>query len=207
MRKLNIVWLMLLLFVMAACQSVEDPTEEPTVPSDPTEVHPLSGAVDDFKALSNYTMHIELKQHHDVVSIIIQTDGQKASFQVDDEIEYLVKSGTNCERYFNTSSGYMKASNPCDTLSNDYRFLKNIQADWFSQHEGTYYLNIQNYTNIEPFFQQALPNASVTNFELVVEQEVITGFIFDVTVSSIIYNLTITLSHIGTTHVEVPNVE
>jgi hypothetical protein len=201
LRQLTGYILIALSLFLTSCDSKEEIIEVPIIH------HPLKEHVESFQALNNFTMSIEIKQHNRIINMVISTDDYKSAFQVDESIEYYLRNESSCSHYYMTSKGYAVDTKTCESISNDYRFLKHIEADWFSVADGRYYLNIEHYQKIQPFFRNMFPTAVVANFELIVLNDVISGFLFDVSVDSVIYQFDIALSQMNQTVVEVPVIE
>lgn len=201
LRQLTGYILIALSLFLTSCDSEEEIIEVPIID------HPLKEHVEAFQALNNFTMTIEIKQHNRIINMVISTDDNKSAFQVDESIEYYLRNESSCSHYYMTSKGYEVDTKTCESISNDYRFFKHIEADWFSVADGRYYLNIEHYQKIQPFFRNMFPNAVVANFELIVLNDSISGFLFDVSVDGVIYQFDIALSQMNQTVVEVPVIE
>jgi len=204
--------LFITLFVLASCQQEEVPTvincgdDEILVDGVCEQVKSdFEKTFDATDLMSNYTLTISIQQLADLYEMTMMVDGEKSSFEMDDQIEYFEKQGTMIDRYYPVGEGYRKES-ISQSQNNAFHFFKDLEASWFQTVSGKNFLKTEYNDEVAQFFQSEFPGSTVSNLELVVGDTYFEQIIFDVTVDSVMYRFTLTLSAVGTTTVTLPTV-
>lgn len=154
---------------------------------------------------NDYTLEIIVQNQMELYYMTIEFDDTKSSFEIDGNKEYyMFNNGVN-EHYFKQGDSYQKETST-EPLSDNYLFFYHLDAEMFTFVEGKYYLNIQNNSDIEAFFEAEFPECMVQNFELTIENEQISEFVFDLIVGQINYRMVMNFSLIGETSITIPAV-
>jgi hypothetical protein len=160
----------------------------------------------DLETLANYTLNVEITFNLETYVLIIKSDFNKSSFENQNLIEYYQKESNLCYLYVKHSEGYSRNEIDCSANNNQPEFFfKTLKSEWFTEINERYYLNLQNYKDIEPYFKVKFPKATISNFEITFLDEMVHQMIFDVNVESEIYHFVLTLSEINSTSVVLPS--
>lgn len=203
MKKIIILVFIISVFFLQSCD--KDKETDSNLPSEEENI--LEIYFKGLESLDNFTLEIDVSYLHENYNIIVKSNTNKSSIQNENILEYFEKDGQKCYYYFKHSDGFSKELIPCSSESNQMSlFFKSLKASWFSEHNQRYFLNFQNFKDVEPFFQSEFPNGKISNFEIIFTDELIDQMIFDLTVGTTTYQLTMTLKNINTTEIDLPNV-
>lgn len=213
MKKL--VWYMffITLLVLASCKQEEVPTvincgdDEILVDGACQRVKSdFEKTFDATDLMSNYTLSISIQQLADVYDMVLMVDGDKSSFTMGLETEYYEKQGNTIDRYYPVGEGYRKENSAQSSTTQSFHFFKDLEASWFQVVSNRYFLKSEYNDEVAAFFQSEFPGSTVSNLELVVGETYFESIVFDVTVNSVMYRFTMTLSNVGQTTVTLPTV-
>ena len=217
MRKILFVFAMIGAFVFSACEKEPIPIDIPITCESYEELQngvcvivdaEAKLIIDVFSGLdtfNDYTLSIIVQNQMEIYDMTIELDGNKSSFEIDDNKEYYMNNNGVNERYFKQGDSYQKES-LSEPFSDDFLFFYQLDADMFTAVDGKYYLNIQSYDHIEAFFETEFPDCVVQNFELTIENEHISELAFDLIVGEINYRMVMNFSLIGETSITIPSV-
>jgi len=212
LKKIAFYMLFIALFVLGSCQQEEVPTVincgDGEILVDDVCIKEKSDFEKTFDAtdlMTNYTLTISIQQSADLYEMTMMVDGSKSSFEMDDQTEFFEKQGSMIDRYYPVGEGYRKES-ITQTENDSFHFFKDLEASWFQTVSGKYFLKTDYNDEVADFFQGEFPGSTVSNLELIVGDTYFEQIIFDVTVDSVMYRFTMTLSAVGTTTVTLPTV-
>jgi hypothetical protein len=138
--------------------------------------------------------------------MVLMVDGDKSSFTMGLETEYYEKQGNTIDRYYPVGEGYRKENSAQSSTTQSFHFFKDLEASWFQVVSNRYFLKSEYNDEVAAFFQSEFPGSTVSNLELVVGETYFESIVFDVTVNSVMYRFTMTLSNVGQTTVTLPTV-
>lgn len=214
LKKIAYVILLITLFVFASCQQ-----EQPTIitcADDEILVEGVCEKIDvktDFEKtfdamedLDNYTLIVTIQQFATVYEIEMKVDDDKSSFMMDDQTHFYQKNGTQVDHYFPVGEGYRKETVNQSSQGQSFHFFNDLEASWFQEVSGKYFLNADYNDDVALFFQSEFPGSTVSNLELLVGDTHFSQIIFNVTVGEVMYQFTMTITAIGQTDVALPTV-
>ncbi len=217
MRKILFVFAMIGAFVFSACEKEPTPIDIPITCESYEELQDGMCVIVDAEAkliidvfegldtFDDYTLDIIVQNQLDLYYMTIEFDDTKSSFEIDGNKEYYMYNNGVNEHYFKQSGVYQKES-ATESLSDNFLFFYSLEAEMFTSQDGKYYLNIQNYSEIEAFFESEFPDCVVQNFEMTIASEQISSMAFDVVVDEINYHIVMTFSLIGETTITLPTI-
>jgi hypothetical protein len=201
-KKITVCILLMLVFFMQSCKKTED--EESSIISDVQNT--IDTYFKDLESLDNFTLVIDITFNLETYQMIIKREHHQSSFENDNMIEYYLIESNLCYVYFSHSEGFEKNEIDCKSYQNQPEFFfKTLKSEWFSKIDERYFLNLQNYKDIEPYFKVKFPQSSISNFEITFLNEMIHQMIFDVNVANEIYHFVMTLLLIDSTTVDLPD--
>lgn len=214
MKKIAYVLLLITLFVFASCQQEESTTI--TCADDEILVNGVCEKIDvktDFEKtfdamedLDNYTLTVTIQQFASIYEIEMKVDDDKSSFKTDNQTHFYQKNGTQVDHYFPVGEGYRKETVHQSSQGQTFHFFSDLEASWFQEVSGKYFLIADYNDNVAGFFQSEFPGSTVTSFELIVGDTHFSQMIFNVTVGEVVYQFTLTITAIGQTDVVLPTV-
>lgn len=163
-------------------------------------------AFDATALMTNYTLSVSIQQLADLYEMSMLIDDDKSSFIMGDEIEFYEKTSTGYDYYFPVDDSYRKESITENPDGSGFHFFKDLEASWFQLVSDKYFLKSDYNDEVAVFFQDEFPGCVVSNLELVVGETYFEQLIFQVTIDSVMYHFTMTLSAIGETTVTLPTV-
>lgn len=200
MKRGLILLLVVLLLGVAGCQKDELVCEydEAYVDGRCIELTPdrlaLIHAIDSTKDLTNYRIEVVIRRGDATYEMLLSVDDNNRSFAMDGKTDYFVSSSDGCLHYVPTSDGYMVESVSClDDPADPYGFFHSFQSIWFATVGDQYFMNIQHHGVLSAFFQNMLPDATVTNFVLTIHDGYLHQFFFDVNVEDAVWQFEMTL--------------
>lgn len=213
MRKILFVFAMVGVFVFSACQKEIDPIVPITCKAYEesqngicvvvdTKAKLISDVFSNIDTFHNYTLDIIVQNQSELYNMKIEFDDNKSSFEVDGKKDYYMNSSV-LEHYFMQGDQYQKEI-MTQPLSENFLFFYNLDENMFTAIDDKYYLNLQNQSDVEAFFESEFPDSSASNFELTIEGEQISGIVFDLLVGEINYHIVMTFSLIGETSITIP---
>lgn len=165
----------------------------------------LIHAIDDTKGLTNYRIEVIIRRGDGTYEMLLSLDDGIRSFAMDGKTDYFVTSSEGCLHYVPTSDGYMVESVSChDDPTDSYGFFHGFHSMWFATVGDQYFMNIQHHAYVSAFFQNMLPDATVTNFILTLHDGYLHQFFFDVNVDGAIWQFEMTISDIGQVSLVLP---
>lgn len=214
LKKIAYIMLMIALFVFASCQQ-----DEPTVITCADDEILVDGVCqkvvvktdfektfDAMEGLDNYTLSISIQQFASVYDIALKVDGDKSSFEMDNQSHFYQKNGSQVDHYYPVGEGYrMETISPSDQ-NQTFHFFNDLEASWFQEVSGKHFLKTDYNDDVALFFQSEFPGSTVSNFELIVGETYFSQMIFHVTIGDVMYQLTMTITAIGQTDVTLPTV-
>jgi len=212
LKKIAYVMLLIVLFVFASCQQ-----DEPTIITCADDEILVNGICEkvviktDFEktfdamdGIDNYTLIVSIQQFATIYEIELKVDHEKSSFFMDGKSEFYQKNGNQVDHYFPVGEGYRKETVSQPSQGQPFHFLSDLEASWFQEVSGKYFLKAEYNDDVALFFQGEFPGSTVSNLELIVGQTYFDQLIFNVTVGEVMYRFTMTLSAIGQTDVTLP---
>lgn len=213
MRKRITFVLVIFLLMFSSCQN------EPTIPIIQCEDDEIlvDGACQKVKTdfektfdatalMTNYTLSVSIQQLADLYEMSMKVDEDKSSFTMGTEIEFYEKTAAGYNYYFPVGDSYRIESITENPEGSGFHFFKDLEASWFQQVSGKYFLKSEYNDDVAVFFQDEFPGSIVSNLELVVGDTYFEQLIFQVTIDSVMYHFNMTLSAIGETTVTLPTV-
>jgi len=215
MRKILLAFALIGAVVFSACQKEPTPIDIPITCNSYEELQNgvcvvvdaeaklLSDVFSNLDTFNDYTLDIIVQNQMELYNMTIEFDNNKSSFEIDGNKEYYMYNNGINEHYFKQGDSFQKES-LSEPLSDNFLFFYHLDAEMFTSLDGKYYLNIQNNSDIEAFFEMEFPECTVQNFELTIEGEQISGMIFDLIAGEINYRMVMTFSLIGETSITIP---
>ena len=185
------------------CESNEEIVNGVCVIVLPPEEIALINALSNADDMTNYQMDIIIQNGFDLYDIIIEFDGEKSSFEMNLQKEYYERQLGVLYQYSPQGSQYAKTTVE-DSSSDSYSFFKDFDPSWFTFSVDKYLLNMQNVADAQVFFEAAFPGSVLSNFELTIADDYISGMDFMLQVGEISYHLVFTISNIGTVDIVLP---
>lgn len=182
----------------------EDPTD-PIDPIDPViEKTPLEIALESFSDVDSYTMSITFESETSTYPMTIKIDQQNAEIDALDEVIYYEVDGSLCYIYEFKATSWSKSPTTCSSkTSQELSFITNFSEDYFDEATTNNYQLKTNYYDILNGF---LGSTSTTNFNLVLQNDVIYQMSFTMIRNAYEFDITITLSNFNQTNVTLPQV-
>jgi hypothetical protein len=216
MRKIFFIIMLFGLFYLNGCEKEPEqelicgPNEENIngvceIILEPEELA-LLNALTNADDMSNYQMDIIIQNGFDLYDIIILFDDEKSSFEMNLQKEYYERQQGILYRYTQQGSSYQKTTTE-ESSSDSYLFFKDFDPSWFTFNNNKYLLNIENLEDVQSFFEETFPGSILSNFEMTITSDFISGMDFMLQVGETSYHLVFHLSNIGTVDIVLPVVE
>lgn len=215
MRKILFIFAMIGIFVFSACQKEEE--QDPITCESYEELQNgvcviidaeaklLNDTFNNLDTFDDYTLSVIIQNQMELYYITIEFDGNKSSFAIDDTKDYYSNNNGALEHYFKQGENYQKET-ISEPESGNFSFFYDLNADMFTPLDGKFYLNLQDSSVIEAFFETEFPGSTVSNFEMTIDDEQISGFVFDLSVGETNYHMVMTFTLIGETSITIPQV-
>lgn len=154
--------------------------------------------------ISSYTLDVKLQQQEHLYEMTLEVDGNKSSFAMNNQKEYYEKTNTGCKHYYPVGESYRIEEETCNAEGSSFHFFKDLEPSWFELVSQKYFMKSEFNDEVAVFFQTQFPGSTVSNLELIVGNTYIEGIICHVTVSDIMYQLSMTIKDIGQTSIVLP---
>jgi hypothetical protein len=214
MRKIIFIVMLFGLFYLQGCEKEPEETElicktnEENINGvceiilEPEEIA-LRNALTYADDMSNYQMDITIQNGFELYDIIIEFDDDKSSFEMNLQKEYFEKQQGTLYHYSPAGSQYVKTTVTQNT-SDTYQFFKDFEPSWFTYNTNKYLLNMENHEDVQLFFEEAFPGSILSNFEMTITDDYISGMDFMLQVGEISYHLVFEISNVGTVDIVLP---
>ena len=218
MRKIIFIAMLFGLFYLQGCE--EEPVQETElicgtneeningvceIILEPEEIA-LRNALTYADDMMNYQMDIIIQNGFDLYDIILEFDGEKSSFEMNLQKEYFERQQGVLYQYSPAGSQYARTTVE-ESTSDTYQFFKDFDPSWFTFNTDKYLLNMENHDDVQLFFEEAFPGSVLSNFEMTITDNYISGMDFMLQVGEISYHLVFEISNVGTVDIVLPVVQ
>lgn len=214
-------WFLILIVVLSIVGCQEDPIiEDPLECGDNQEevdgecviidqdLEDIKIALNQTNDLTNYQIDVLVEYSENTIEyayeMTLSFDDQIALFEMgENDVVYYETTSTAINQY--TKQGDTYVLEVIDQIDG-YDFYENLDPTWFTKTNDVYLMGSQYLENITDEITTYFPEGSVNNFKVVLGEEVIDSFMFDILVGEETYHLTFTFSMIDQVSLDLPTV-
>lgn len=206
MKKIWYVLLFILAIGLVACNTEKPIDEEkpPVVVVDEKKVA-FENKTKFLSESNNYTMEISIKDYQTLESteVMMVFDGQKSKYEDASYVAYYDHSGTRTKIYTQEFDSFKVT----EVRKTEKDFYYKFKYEMFSESNGSYLLNYEEYKNLEKFSLLAGENTVIENVQIDFNETSIDKITFTVKIDGVRYDVSLTFSLVGQSSIQLPEVK
>ncbi|VEU82824.1 hypothetical protein [Acholeplasma hippikon] len=197
MKKVWYVLMLVLVVGLVACKKTKESVDENKVAFE-NKMSFLAGA-------NNYAMEVSIYDYQTLDSTIVNMvfDGNKTKYQDGSYVAFYDHSGSKTKVYTQILGGFEVK----EVAKKERDFYYKFTYEMFTESNGSYLLKYDQYDALESFSLIAGSDAKIENVQLDFNTNSLDKISFSITVDGTKYSVTLTISNVGQSSVQLPEVK